>query len=269
MTAWRAALLRASDRLGAWPWRVRAGPASGLRLVAPLRRRPGYCLGRHEPHVVACLERHLRPSAVVLDIGSHLGFFALVAAGLVTSTGRVYAFEPLPHNAVKLAHTLRRNRLDNVHLVTRALGSSTGRASFAAPANDSMAHVLAEVESGAAERGSVPLMRLDDWIEENPAVRRLDLIKLDVEGHELAVLHGAEQTLRRFAPKLVIELHWCRAVLTLPAEVVDGLEAQRYQVRLIKRRADDRELPQILAEQADTPPPVGMTNFHVIAEPVR
>ncbi len=267
MTPWRHALLSASDCLGAWPWKVRVGPARGLRVVVPLRRRPGYCLGWHEPHVVACLKRYLRPGGLVLDVGSHLGYFALVAARLVASTGRVYAFEPLPENAVRLARTLRRNQLSNVHLVARALGETSGRALLAAAGNDSMAQVSSEVATVDAEPGSVPLMRLDDWLEENRAVRQIDLIKIDVEGHELALLRGGAEALRRFSPRLVIELHWCRQVETSPVQVVTWLSDHGYRVRLLPRRRDDpRDLEQVLAAQSAVPPPARMVAFHVLAE---
>jgi len=217
--------------------------------------------------VVACLERYLQPGGVVLDVGSHLGYFALVAARLVAPTGRVYAFEPLPENAVRLARTLRRNQLDNVHLVTRALGEISGRALLTVARNDSMAHVTREVARIDADRGSVPLVRLDDWLEENRAVRQIDLIKIDVEGHELALLRGGARALRRFSPRLIIELHWCRQVETTPAQVVTWLSGHGYRVHLLPRRRDDpRDLEQILAEQSAVSPPARMVAFHVLAE---
>src|SRR5690348_8495908 len=113
---------RLAARLGPMPQSIKAGPASGLTMYAPLGERGSYRDGRHEPHVMAALTRLVRPGMVAADVGSHLGYFALALAQLVRPSGHVYAFEPLPRHVAWLDKAVRRNRLVQLTIVPEAVG---------------------------------------------------------------------------------------------------------------------------------------------------
>ena len=92
----------------AWA-QVQGGPAKGLWLHLNPRTGSLYFAGGCEPAVQEALAEHLRPGMVVADVGANIGFFALLAARLVGSTGRVFAFEADPEVATRFREHIVRN----------------------------------------------------------------------------------------------------------------------------------------------------------------
>jgi FkbM family methyltransferase len=258
---------RVLDTLGAWPFSVQAGPARGLSIYTPLRRR-NYYTGNHEPHVLAAVAAVVQPGMVACDVGSYLGYFMLALAALVGPTGRVYAFEPLPKHTQLLQKTVTRNRLTQVMLVPRAVGSETGSAVLEEGANPSMTRLADGTASGRIHRYTVPVTTLDDWAEKaHPP--RLDLIKLDIEGYELAALQGAARVLAQYRPVVLCEVHRGVDVPYQPSELVAWLQAAGYRVDLIPPPQRTSEtLAEALARLHETQPlPGQMYIAHLLARP--
>jgi FkbM family methyltransferase len=124
------------------------------------------------------------------------------------SAGWVLAIEPLPRSAAALESTLAANALLHAEIVRCAIGEHDGVAAFAVPVVTS-----ARTDTGTARIGpacvgrdalQVRLRSLDSLAAERN-LTRLDLIKIDVEGHERQVLDGAAAILDRHRPVLVIE----------------------------------------------------------------
>lgn len=137
-----------------------------------------------------------RPDWVVLDVGAAIGQFSVFAARLPTAA--VHAFEPSPANLTTLARNLALNSVAErvvVHAV--ALGAEDGEASFSTAGNAYLSR-LAE-PGGHADAGAttvaVRVRRLSDVVAEL-GLRHVDVLKLNVAGHEAKVLAGAESFLR-------------------------------------------------------------------------
>ena len=154
-----------------------------------------------ESHFV---QRFLQPGMTVLDIGAHHGYYTLLASRRVGPCGRVIAFEPSRRERRKLLLHLFLNRCRNVQLRSVALaeregetefyqviGTQTGCNSLRPPAVHEPTKVL-----------RVRVSRLDDFLQRE-RIERVEFIKMDVEGAELAVLKGAGQLLER-SPRPVI-----------------------------------------------------------------
>ena len=269
-SALKSRIWRVLDRLGPLPQRVKAGPARGLTLVAPLSLGRVYCSGKHEPHVLETLSQVVKPGMVVCDVGSHLGYYTLALARLVGVAGHVYAFEPLPRHVALLRRTLARNRLTQVTVVPQAVGAETGRAILEEWPNSAMTRI---VHSGPAPWGvrclEVPMTTLDDWAARTTTLERLDLIKLDVEGQELAALRGATALLSRYRPSLLCEIHRRDDVPYRPRELVAWLEGAGYAVAMIPPRQHlDETLDAALARlEAARPRPGWMAVLHTLATP--
>ncbi|MBI3669982.1 MAG: FkbM family methyltransferase [Acidobacteria bacterium] len=150
------------------------------------------------------VQEFLRPGMIVLDIGAHHGLYTLLASKCVGPHGRVYAFEPSPRERRKLTLHLHLNLCRNVQLREFALaehagetefflveGKETGCNSLRLPAVHEPTKVL-----------RVRVSRLDDFLQREH-VERVDFIKMDVEGAELAVLKGAGRLLEH-EPRPVI-----------------------------------------------------------------
>jgi FkbM family methyltransferase len=147
------------------------------------------------------LMRLLRPGAVILDIGANFGFYAVTFARALARCARIIAFEPFPSTFRRLCTNIALNELDDViqaHPV--ALSDHVGRARmWSRPDNSGASAVLEEGNT------SVPATTLDAFAQE-AGLSQLDLIKLDVEGHEEAVLRGGSKALAQYRPALFMEI---------------------------------------------------------------
>ena len=167
-----------------------------------------------EPGETAFVERFLTPGMVVVDVGAHGGFYSVLARNKVGPSGTVIAFEPSPRERRRLALNLRLNRFRDVRVVPSAVGETSGETDF---------YVVHGVETGfggrrqpdvagRVEQISVPLTTLDatlEWL----GVSVVDLLKIDVEGGELAVFDGAPTLLgTRPRPVVLCELSDERSV---------------------------------------------------------
>jgi FkbM family methyltransferase len=191
---------------------VAAGPGKDLRLGArdlPLTHTQAYGLvrGSLEPSVQEALRRIVRPGAVVYDVGANLGFFSLLAARLAGDDGVVEAFEPVPASAAALRRNAQLNAFTSVrvHEVAVADGDRTG--TLLVTGQPSCSH-LADRGRHPDTRAEirVPVVALDTLVARGD-LRAPDVVKIDVEGSELAVVAGMREILRRSRPVLVCELH--------------------------------------------------------------
>jgi len=150
----------------------------------------------------------LAPGTVVFDIGANVGHFTVAFARAVGETGRVYAFEPNPRMVARLSSHIALNRLQNVTVVSMALGDQSASMELSVPPGDDPGSgtLLADWRRDhQVETHRVPVERLDDYVRHNQ-IGRVDFIKLDVEGFEPRVLAGAEETIRRFRPRMLVEV---------------------------------------------------------------
>ncbi len=174
---------------------------------SPLDARGRHCL-LHPPRAHQAALSHLAAGAVAFDIGASLGEWAVPMARTVGSAGHLIAFEPQPLAAQALAATFRLNNLTQASVVEAAISDRISTADLAVPEVTSSAVDTGRARIGAARLGEtvspVRCITVDAFTAER-ALARLDLVKIDVEGHERAVLEGARATLARFHPALVIE----------------------------------------------------------------
>jgi FkbM family methyltransferase len=173
----------------------------------PLDARGRHAL-LHPPAVHPAVLAFVPQGGVVVDVGANLGEWTVPLARAVGPKGQVLAIEPQQRAAAALAKTLAANAFAQADLLGCALGDHDGAAEFAVPKVTSVS-----VDTGTAHLGpraaghevvTVALRRLDTVAAER-RLDRIDLIKIDVEGHERQVLDGAGATLARFRPVLVME----------------------------------------------------------------
>jgi FkbM family methyltransferase len=203
---WRRLWWRVRWRLDRRPWMV--AWHDGLRIALP-RSGPAaliYYQGLSEPDTADLLRALLGPGMVFVDVGAHIGEYTLLGARRVGDTGEVHAFEPDPRAHAVLVENVRLNRLSRVVTRPWAVSEAEGEAELrlhAEPALSALATPLSPV-GPAGESRRVPRVTLDGYIGE----RRLDVVKIDVEGAEMLVVRGARRLLARpaaEAPVLVFE----------------------------------------------------------------
>ena len=164
--------------------------------------------GNLESAVQEAMVRHLGRGAVFYDIGANLGFFSLLAAHLSgLSEGRVYAFEAAPDNVTAICRNAELNQVPNIEVIGKAVAASSGRGRLQVVDDQSWSKL---VEYGAhpfTERViEVEMVAIDDLLEAG-ALPPPAVVKIDVEGAEIAVLEGMRRTIERHRPAIICELH--------------------------------------------------------------
>jgi FkbM family methyltransferase len=203
---------------------IKHGDLAGFRFTAR-GSNPGYLLGASEPLVQQALSRRLQAGMVLYDIGANVGFFTLLGANAVGPSGHVYAFEPIPQNAAVLRHNLALNGFENFSIVDRAVSENTGEGEMDVESN----LVTAALSSGLGRGGiEVEVISIDDAIKDL-GLRPPDVVKIDVEGDEIRVIRGMRQTLERFQPIVVCEIHH-RDDTVHKAELLTLLRGHGYEV---------------------------------------
>ncbi|MBM3778621.1 MAG: FkbM family methyltransferase [Acidimicrobiia bacterium] len=155
---------------------------------------------------IAALTGALEPTDIAVDVGANKGSF-LPSLARALPKGLVVAFEPQPVLATYLRDAVRRAKLSNVLIEAVGVSDRAGTLSLAIP-GDSESSPGASFEDAVRARGrcrviDAPVVTLGQYFAYEP--RHIGAIKIDVEGHELSVLRGAEQILRAHRPIVVCE----------------------------------------------------------------
>lgn len=185
----------------------------------------------------------VRPGMTVVDAGAYLGYFTLIAAGIVGRKGHVYAFEPHPESFEALLGNVRANRFeDRVTAVRMALADRPGIRPFGL--DDNPTHSGFAKADDRSRSMEVQCLRLDDYFDHAPPP---DMVKIDVEGAELAVLTGMQQTLDRVRDDFVMIVEFNPAALrqagTGPDELVAWVREAGLRIWVINERSGRIESP--------------------------
>lgn len=216
------------------------GPLAGCRMHS-CRALGAYLEGSYEPQVCDTILRVVQPGWLCVDVGAHIGYFALLLAKLVGEHGRVIAFEAHPENAERLRSNVRMNGYEDwVQVENMAVTDGACRSAelFAGPTHSSFewGTIGDEVQVNATQSGlQVAATSLDAYF---PPRSRVDFIKMDIEGAEVEALRGMRRVLREWNPLVLLELHYDSG-LACKQELV---AAEYYPYDILNDRWLDREL---------------------------
>jgi FkbM family methyltransferase len=153
-----------------------------------------YYRGLSEPETADFILRFLRPGMVLIDVGAHLGEYTLLAAQAVESTGEVHAFEPQVNLFAILSQNVQMNDFNNVILNRSAVSDRPGEIEFEVNDEPSVSSIRKhDAPSKHVKVVKVSCTSLDTYWSNQE--RKIDLIKVDVEGAEKFVFEGAKQLL--------------------------------------------------------------------------
>jgi FkbM family methyltransferase len=172
------------------------------------------------------------PEAMAIDVGAHVGAFAreLLESGLYR---RVIAFEPNPANLPEL-EALAASR-PALTLVKKGVGAREGIADFHHDDNTATGSLLPYVagyaSKGAARTIRVPVITLDGYLSEEPGRPPVALVKIDTQGHDLAVIHGASGTLASDRPFVIAEVIYLPLYegQSTPESIFEAMASQGYE----------------------------------------
>lgn len=190
------------------------------------------CLtGLYEPPVTRVVQHHLRTGGTAVDLGANWGYFSLLAAASVGPHGKVIALEPDPRHFTALAGNVTMNGFPQVTAMQAAAAAHEGRVSLVGYDEDDTNRGVSRIADPSApgRRFDVRSTSVDML---TGAWARVDLVKIDVEGAEDAVLDGMRAGLlaKRYAA-ILLELHpgLLREKGVDPASIVARLSDRGYR----------------------------------------
>ena len=163
-----------------------------------------FFLGSYESKELAFMSQVLKPESTFIDIGANVGWHSLNAAVLVGQNGAVISFEPFAMNYARIQKNISLNpTLDQIVVEKIGIGAKSDSITLHYNSDDDNAGMASQfVEGNTSEK--IQVIAFDQY-EKIASLKRIDMIKLDIEGGELNALHGMQKTLKEFKPILMIE----------------------------------------------------------------
>jgi FkbM family methyltransferase len=203
---------------------------------------------------VGVMRRFVREGDVAFDIGANIGLHSILLSHLVGAQGKLHSFEPNPELVPALRRTL--SNLNNATLHTVALSDKDDESTLFVPPDDSMASLkdwtagTALREDGEPHTVSCQQRRMDDLVS-GGVLPQPDFIKCDVEGAELLVFKGGQQTLEREdAPTILFEVNKDASEgfgygVAGAKDFLAGLKSPRYEFFKVQKGGELERLREI------------------------
>ena len=190
----------------------------------------------YEPEETRLLEKVLRPGMTFVDIGANIGYFTLVGARAVGSTGRVIAFEPTPSAFRLLTKNIAANGFAQVAAFPNAVTNRNASATLFLDARSPVHSSVSEANIGeSAGSVTVETVSLDTFLP-SIEIDRVDVVKIDAQGAELQILEGGEQTLAHPSVVVILEF-WPPGLLGLgasPEELLRRVQALGFSIHILE-----------------------------------
>jgi FkbM family methyltransferase len=216
----------------------------GYRVTAPSLDRLT-CLALHRVGLMgkedkAAFERWIRPGMTVVDVGANQGLYALLFSGLVGPSGKVLAFEPEPDMFGALVQNCRANSASNIECMELALGSSTRTGTL----HRSLVHggdnrIATGLSDKITKLIDVKIAPLDEVV----GSRKVDFIKIDVQGWEWDVFNGMDQVLRNNRDLQIYFEFWPQGLKNAgcnPADLLNFMASRGFRLSQVEA---GREVP--------------------------
>ena len=175
------------------------------------------------------------------DIGANFGWYSLHFSKMVGNSGNVYAFEPIKETHDELKSNLSLNNIANVKTYEFALGNKEYETNFGIPFFDGGSAATSQNLS-FSKKVKIPVFTLDK-IFERENIKKINLIKADIEGGELNFLLGADKVLEKYKPNIfieIIDMH-CNRFGHKPFDVLNYLIKKNYQAFYIGNEYSDKK----------------------------
>lgn len=223
----------------------------------------------YEPHVTQVIEKYLKKGDTFVDAGANIGYFSLLAASIVGPQGLVVAFEPNPANLDLLRLSMTANKFeDRFDLRPVAIAEKKQTLQFVTAGINSNGHFIGsdEVDLGLAPIVTVDAVPLDSALAD---CRRVDMIKLDIEGAEALAWQGMQTIISHHRPTLLFEFSpvLLRRISRVdPAAFLNDVQS-RYDLFIIPRDGFIASTPDSIETIMNAHTASGKTHLDILAQP--
>jgi FkbM family methyltransferase len=188
----------------------------------------------YEPHLTDAIVKHLKSGDVFLDLGANIGYFTLLAASIVKDDGKVISFEPNQYNRQLLYASIVENQFNNITVYPFAVSDSQQILKLMTSGSNGW---VVELSEESVNYQFVQSAVLDELLQSE---KKINVIKMDIEGHEPFALRGMKQIINRHRPIIFTEFH--------PYAVGEGYLKQlidyNYQLFIIEEVGKILEAPE-------------------------
>lgn len=185
----------------------------------------------YEPHVTQTLINTLKTGDVFLDIGANIGYFTLLAASIVQTSGKVISFEPNIQNLQLIYASILENNFENIRVYPFAVSDSQQIMKIKHFCSNGF------LESPTSDQKNIQLVqtvRIDELLQSE---KQINVIKMDIEGYEPPALRGMDNLIRKYRPVIFTEFspwhikHRCNVD---PQEYLKQIESYNYRLSIIE-----------------------------------
>jgi len=153
------------------------------------------------------IEQEVSPNDVILDLGVNIGYYALMEAMQMHGKGKIYAIEPDPRNIEFLEKNISLNKIENlIEFETGAISNKNGEAKFTLSKRTNLNSFALDEKN--SESITVPLFDFGDYLKNKD---RIDLVRMDIEGHETEVFQSLynfyQKEPNKLPKKIIFETH--------------------------------------------------------------
>jgi FkbM family methyltransferase len=195
---------------------------------------------------IQILHRYLKEGMTFVDLGANVGFYTFVARSLVGDKGRVFAFEPFPRNAQLIRASIRENSFTNVTIVEAAVSDRNGKASFHLSPDANSEHSLLDLDfkyngQQRPAKIDVDLVTIDSFFEKNVGDKKVDFIKMDIEGSEYEAVKGMKKILENNRHLVLLAEFWPNGFRKGghdPYEFLNSLSTSGFSIHIIDSLAN-------------------------------
>jgi FkbM family methyltransferase len=186
--------------------------------LSEMLQRQFYFFGTYvlEEDILRCWQAAAKGAKVILDVGANAGIYSLAALA-IQPNAIVHAFEPTPEIAARLRATAILNGLDHLHIHEAAVHNKNGQATLkrcrgGLGTNEGMNFISQDLGDSGTER--VQTVCVDQFCRDH-SINHIDLLKLDIQGHEHSALEGAERLIKSGNIGIIfLELNWAKSAGT-------------------------------------------------------
>jgi FkbM family methyltransferase len=167
-----------------------------------------YFFGAYEPIESYLFTSLIKPGMTVIDAGANVGQYSLLASTLVELNGSVHCFEPVPTTFFILNSNVENNKISNIYLNQAALSNESKKIKLSLDkqmVNNIGSYSMGVTDNILEEIESISIS-LDEYIA-SKSIKKVDLVKMDIEGAEFFALLGMQNIIERDYPTILIEIN--------------------------------------------------------------
>ena len=156
-----------------------------------------------------CYSKNVRTMEhyIVFDLGANVGLFSLLTS--LKTKNKIYAFEPSKLNYHYLKNNIKNFGAKNIIPINKGIAEKSSKREFYIGSENHAAYSFCKERGnnlGSYKKETVGLVSVDDFVRKM-GLKKVDLIKTNIEGYELKFIEGAKETIKRFKPKMIISAY--------------------------------------------------------------